>query len=285
MMKRFSLCVCYIIFIVSHCVYAIDAEEKRRIISLAPSITEIIWALGAGSNLIGRTSACDYPPEVMQVPIIGAFGKPSVEKVISLKPDIVLFVDMEDKSISDYMAKLNLNLHHVKCKNLPDIPEAIMEIGRLIGKEQEAQKLATTIIEDIEKIKRETAQLENKPRVYVEIWNDPLTTVGRKSFINELITIAGGSNIAGNIENDYFQVSSEWVIKENPDIILCLYMSRKANKDLILERGESWQMIKAVKQDKVFGNFDNSTILRPGPRVVSGILALKKIFSLDVKSK
>jgi iron complex transport system substrate-binding protein len=254
---------------------AAETQQVERVVSLAPSITEILYAIGAGSKLIGRTSACDYPPDVLNVPIIGGFGKPSIEKIVSLHPDLVLIVDLEDKTLYDYMQKLGLHIAHIKCATLSDIPAAILQVGKLVGAEENAKRFTAKLSGDLEKIKNETRSMSNKPAVYVEIWNDPLTTAGKNSFVNELITDAGGINIADTIENDYFQVSPEWVVRKNPDVIICLYMSNKAGKELILERDKSWLSIKAVRDDKIFTDFDNSTILRPGPRVIEGILSLK----------
>lgn len=283
------------------------APEGDRIVSLAPNLTEIVCAVGAGNALVGRTSVCDYPPEIIKsVPVIGGFGAPSLDRLLKTRPTLILDVALEDEATANLMSKMGAQRVRVPCAKLDDIPTAILTVGRLAHRESAAQSLA-------ERIRREVAQRRGAlaetnqafqsvgipPTVFVEIWGDPLMTVGRNSFVSELVALSGGRNLGDEVtDKDYFPVSSEWVIARNPDVILCLYMVKGAGQttddrqrtaeNQSFESGKwktesgnqianrpGWAQINAVRNGRVYGGFDNNLILRPGPRVLEGIDALQ----------
>jgi iron complex transport system substrate-binding protein len=295
------------------------APEGDRIVSLAPNLTEIVCAIGAGSALVGRTSVCDYPPEIVKsVPVIGGFGAPSMDRLLKTRPTLILDVALEDETVANLMTQLGIRRVRVPCAMLDDIPTAILTVGRLAHRESAAQPLAERIRRAVSE-RRDALARNNQvfqhsarcpssvpdspggrdrpspagtpPTVFVEIWGDPLMTVGRKSFVSELVTLAGGRNLGDEVtDKDYFPVSSEWVIARNPDIILCLsvsgQMSEVSNQQLEIGNQKSeignqiatrtgWAQIKAVRDGRVYGGFDNNLILRPGPRVLEGIEALQ----------
>jgi iron complex transport system substrate-binding protein len=268
------------------------APEGDRIVSLAPSLTEMICAVSAGGALVGRTSVCDYPPEIIKsVPVIGGFGAPSLDRLLKTRPTLILDVALEDESVANLMTQLGVRRVRVPCATLDDIPTAILTVGRLAHHESTAQPLAERIRHEVSErraaLKERKVSGQTTPTVFVEIWGDPLMTVGRNSFVSELVALAGGRNLGDEIiDKDYFPVSSEWVIARNPDIILCLYMEedrgqRSEISNLKSEIGNQiakrtgWAQIKAVRDNRVYGGFDNNLILRPGPRVLEGIEALQ----------
>jgi len=275
-----------------------------RVVSLAPSLTEIICAIGAETQLVGRTSACDYPPnKVNHIPVVGGFGAPSLDLLLKIQPTLVLDVDLQDAAVGKMIEQIGLKRERIACSTVDDIPRAIARIGRLLRAEASADPLADSIHSRMTNLRREKEKREASgrpvPSVFVEIWSDPLTTVGKRSFISDLVSLAGGRNLGNEVTNkDYFPVSSEWVIARDPDVILCLYMGKKgagANQkpegrdqekpDSPNGSGSAWSRvaarpgwagIAAVKYQRVYGNLDNSTILRPGPRVLEGIEALRR---------
>ncbi|MFC1499121.1 iron chelate uptake ABC transporter family permease subunit [Verrucomicrobiota bacterium] len=255
---------------------AIGIEPAQRVVSLAPSLTEIICAIGADDQLVGRTSACDYPPDLIKdIPVIGNFGDPSLELLIAAKPDLILTADLREERAGQKIDELGLTRKRIKCSRLDDIPTAIIEIGKLLKKEDAA-------IETADALKREIASLRNnlsginRPSVFVEIWSKPLMTAGKDSFISELIQLAGGRNIGDRINKDFFRTSSEWVISMDPDIILYLaHPKERTSLSNVIFTRSGWNQISAVKNKHIYDDFDLDSITRAGPRVIEGIKQLR----------
>lgn len=279
-MNSFLKVILLILLIGSSCPNSVQARPAsepgaERVVSLAPNITEIVCAIGGAHHLVGRTSACNFPPEALKdVPVVGGFGDPSLDRLLSLKPTLVLDVALADEALAQKIAEIGLRRERITCSSLADIPKAVIAIGELIGHDSEAQILSADLHSIVEAFRVRSLAVKNRPRVYVEIWCDPLTTAGKASFISELITLAGGSNIGDSVSKDYFQVGPEWVLDQNPDVILCFYMTGTGDvRNAILHRSE-WRNINAVRTGRVYSDLDSDLILRPGPRVLQGIAML-----------
>jgi iron complex transport system substrate-binding protein len=254
-----------------------SSASSPRIISLAPSITEIVYALNAGNQLIGRSSACDYPPAaVSNVPVIGDFGVPSLERIVALRPDQVLYTDVADPLMDSKMKRVGLHPVHVACARLADIPPAIIQVGQLIHREAEARTMASNLVGQIELARQQATAFTHRPRVLVLIWHDPFYAAGGKSFVSDLIALAGGQNIGNEIDRDYFQASSEWVLAHDPDIVFCFFMASSTPVRNVIMRQPGWSHLKAVRDGRVYDGFDNNVALRPGPRVMQGLEVIKK---------
>ena len=244
---------------------------KLRIISLAPSLTEMIFAIGAGDQLVGRTNACDWPAAAAKIPVIGAFGRPSLELLASIHPDLVIDVDLADKGTGKKITALGMRRETFSCKTPDDIPVVLRKLGKLTGHTREADSLALSITTGLAQFKKKAEQESHKNTIYLEIWNDPFWTGGEGSYTSALIAYAGGRNIGDVVKKEYFEISQEWVIQKNPDVIACMYMAKKSSAaDDVLSR-PGWQNIAAVKNHRVYDRFDNSLFLRPGPRVLEGV--------------
>ena len=252
------------------------ARPGTRVVSLAPSLTEIICVVGGQDMLVGRTSACDFPPDVSRVKVVGGFGAPSMELLTAVSPTLVFEVDLGDAAIGRKIDNLGIRRAHVTCRMLDDIPAAIENVGSLINRKDAAQAVADDLKQKIAALRGRAASETNRPSVYVEIWHDPIMTVGTNAFLSELVYLAGGRNIGDEVAKDYFQASSEWVVSRNPDIILCLYASNKggAKKEVMGRNG--WESVKAVSRGTVYDGLNNDLILRPGPRVLQSIDLLRK---------
>ena len=133
------------------------------------------------------------------------------------------------------------------------------------------EKLASSIESRIAGYRARNTPRSHRPRVLVLIWSDPLTAVGRNSFLNELVTLAGAVNVAEDVDRDYFTVSSEWVVTQNPDAIFCFFMSNGMTERSTLESRPGWNGVSAVKTGRIYDHMDNNLILRPGPRMIQGI--------------
>jgi iron complex transport system substrate-binding protein len=289
--SRSSIVFCYfslLILFASGCTQKQEKQSahpagKPRIISLAPSLTEMIFAIGAGDQLVGRTNACDWPAAAARVPIIGAFGRPSLELLASIHPDLVIDVDLADKEIGKKISGLGIQRETFTCKNPDDIPLVLRKLGILTGHKKEADSLALTISDGLAKFKSKAQAENNKNTVYLEIWNDPFWTGGKGSYTSALIKYAGGQNIGDVVNKEYFEISQEWVIKKNPDVIACMYMAKQSSASDDVMKRPGWQNVAAVKNHRVYDRFDNNLFLRPSPRVLEGIEQLYKTIHTQVK--
>jgi iron complex transport system substrate-binding protein len=237
----------------------------------------MLYAIGAGNQLIGRTSACDWPVEVKKVPVIGAFGRPSLEVLAAAEPDLVIDVDLADLQIGKKIEAMNIRLESIRCRTPEDVPPALRKLGALTGHVRKADSLADVIDKGLAAFRKEAEIKTDKTGIYLEIWNDPLWTGGKNSFTSRMIAYAGGRNIGDVVDKEYFEVSPEWVIRQNPDVIACMYMSKKSPAQESVRNRPGWSEISAVKNGRVYGDFDNNIYLRPGPRVLEGIASLRAL--------
>ncbi|MBM4148357.1 MAG: cobalamin-binding protein [Lentisphaerae bacterium] len=253
-----------------------QAGSGPRVVSLAPNLTEIVCAVGAGDRLTGRSSACNYPPEIVgRVPVLADFGVPSIESLIAARPDVVLESDLQDKADARRLADAGIRIEHVECGRLDDIPAAVEKIGAIVGCSEQASVLASSLKAELER--RRSVTPPPGPRVFVEIWDDPLTTAGKASFLSEAIRLAGGVNIGDESAAAYYQVSPEWVIMKNPEIILCFHSSGAA-ADSVRKR-PGWRGVAAVKTRMVRDDLNPDVLLRPGPRIIEGLRLLDEVVS------
>ncbi len=250
-----------------------------RVVSLAPSLTEIVAGVGGADRLVGRTDVCNYPPAVVRhVPIVGAFGRPFLEAVAAQKPTVLLDVGLEDETQAASLASLRIARRHIPCQHLDDVPAAIRAVGGIVARQHAADALAQKIATVIRERRATLAQTPaaKRPLVFAVIWSDPLIVAGRNSFVSELVTLAGGRNLGDDLPRDYAEVSMEWVLERNPDIVLCLFhdASQHARQAVMARAG--WQTLRAVQTGQVYDAFDLDTILRPGPRVLDGLNQMQR---------
>jgi len=259
---------------------SIRGETEPRIISLAPSVTEMLFAIGAGSNLVGRTDVCNWPPEAAAVPVVGSFGRPSIEAILRQRPTLVLTVDLEDERSLDPLVRAGIEHRRIPCKRLDDIAPAIRTVGQLAHAEAAAAPLADHFESELARL-RETvvtpaASDASPPRAFAEIWADPLMTAGRRTFVAELVRLAGCDNIGDAIDGEYVIVSPEWVIVRDPEIVFCLYMDTGTQAVRRVAARVGWQAVSAVRRGTVYDGFDSDLLFRPGPRVLQGVAALRE---------
>jgi len=273
--------VAVIAFLLVFCFSSINdafAKEKQlRIISLAPATTEILFALGLDKEIVGVSEFCNYPKEAQAKEKIGTFSQPNIEKILSLRPDLIFGTGLEQAPAIAKLKQLNLSIFVSDPKNIDELLQSIREIGRLTKKEKEAALLIGNMEKRIEKINFQVSGIskEKKQKVFVEIWHSPLTTVGSGSFINELIALSGGVNITSDIKSAYSSVAQEVVLKRNPDCIILAYMGNLSPIEQVMAR-PGWENIAAVKNKRVYNDISPDTLLRPGPRVVEALEELHK---------
>jgi len=251
------------------------AASGSRYISLAPSTTEILFALGLDDEIVGVSSFCNYPPRAKNKESIGSFSSPNIEKILSLKPDHIFCTGLEQKTAIESLKRYGLPVYVADPKNIQELLTSIQEIGHLTKKDTQAQALIAAMNNEINLITRQTQSIPQAQRlkVFIEIWFDPLTTAGNASFIDELITLAGGINIAKDTLRPYSIYSAEEVIKRNPDCIFLAYMTQNKPVELVKKR-LGWHQINAVRNNRIYNDIEPEIVLRPGPRITQGLRML-----------
>jgi len=247
-------------------------ERTHRVVSLAPNITEMIYTLGAQDMLVGRTNACDHPASANSVPSVGAFGEPSIEKIAQLEPDLVLYTDVKDVSFREKMAALHIPSIQLQFEHMADLQYQMLKIGDLLGRPAQAR----FIVKQWEQRLRAVTQRNKgvRPlRVYFELWRTPAITAGKGSFIDELIRLAGGNNIAHDLPAAYPKPGDEFVVMADPEIIVLGY---DRPKDMTFP--SSWKATTAVSHNNIIDDLDTDLLLRPGPRIFDGLERLQQRF-------
>jgi iron complex transport system substrate-binding protein len=237
----------------------------QRIISLAPSNTEILFALGLGDEVVGVTMYCDYPPEAQDKEKVGDYYGPDIEKIIAFQPDLILATDFHRFDLIPALEQQGFAVFAVAPQTLDDVLESIQKIGEITGKEAEASELVNGMRSKIEEIEEQTKELGQKPSVLYMTWHDPMWTVGRNTWIDDLINIAGGVNIFSENFEGGAMVQIEWVILHNPEIIV----TSEWSYDWALNATELAST--SASQTGRIHAFDDDLAQRPGPRLVEGL--------------
>lgn len=237
----------------------------QRIISLAPSNTEILFALGLGDEVVAVTMYCDYPPEALDKEKVGDYYGPDIEKIIALQPDLILATDFHRFDLIPALEQQGFAVFAVAPQTLDDVLESIQKIGEITGREAEASQLVNGMRSKIEEIEEQTKELEQKPSVLYMTWHDPMWTVGRNTWIDELINMAGGMNIFSENFEGGAMVQIEWVILHDPEIII----TSEWSYDWALNATEL-ASTNASQTGRIY-TFDDDLAQRPGPRLVQGL--------------
>jgi iron complex transport system substrate-binding protein len=236
----------------------------ERIISLAPSNTEILFALGLGDRVVGVTDYCDYPPEALNKTKVGGYANPDVEKIVALNPDLILVAHGTPMDVINSMAGLGLTVFGIKTTDLDDLLNDIRRIAEITDKEVEAQALTSEMETRIQAVTNQTVELEQRPRVFYIVWHDPLWTAGSGTFIHELIEKGGGVNIFQNVTG-YPTISIEEVIARDPEIII----TSEWSYEWAINASEL-ASTNASQTGRIY-TLDDDLVQRPGPRLVEGL--------------
>lgn len=239
----------------------------HRIVSLNPAATELLFAIGAGGSVIGRTTWCDYPPEAKAVPSLGDGINPNLEAIVARKPDLVLlYTSGQNADAVRRLRDLGIPALRFRTDSLSDVPRLARVFGRLTGHEASADSLAGAFAVELASATAPAAA--RRPTVFLLVWDQPPMTVGRGSFLTELIERAGGENLFADIRSSSAPVSIEAVAARNPDVILVLGKEPPPFAD----RPE-WRVVRAVREQR-FVPADGSEFSRPSPRAPGAIRKL-----------
>jgi iron complex transport system substrate-binding protein len=266
---RFILALVFILSFQS--LYAQDVVPQR-VISLSPNLTEMIYDMDAQDQLVGDTDYCKFPPDAEKKEKIGGWVNPNFEKMVSLKPDMVVALKFHDKSVNT-LRKLKIPVVVLNCDSVADILAAYTQLGKLLGHEKRAETAREVLVKRLAAIQKKAK--DKKPlSVLFVVGRTPGTVdqvygVGGKNFINELIQMAGGVNVMANAMTGYPLVSKEELIKSDPDVIVDSVLSHemKARKAETKNAWDQMPILKAVKEKHVY-YFLNEDFLIPGPSMV-----------------
>jgi len=252
-------------------------SKPGRIVSLIPAGTEILFALGAGDRVVGVTKFCNYPAEALQKDKVGDYSNPSIEVIASLKPHLVVG-DFIHPELADRLESMGFPVFLTNSQSVADTVQAIRLIGRAIGEDKAAETLASGMESRVAAIRAKVGSIpeSSRPKVFHEMWNEPLMTSGPGTIMDDLIRQAGGINVAGDAKTLYPEYSLEALIAKNPDVIVYTY-----HNDLGKSRGNRWAGIKAVKEGRVHLLVDD-LVSRPGPRIIEGLEDLAKRIHPDL---
>ncbi|MFH1156220.1 MAG: cobalamin-binding protein [Pseudomonadota bacterium] len=244
--------------------------EPVRVIAMAPSITEIIFAIGREDRLAGVTQYSDFPEPARALPRIGSYIQLDLERIVALKPDLCIAVkDGNPKGTVDRMVSLGIPVFAVNPVDLASVMEAIGQIGMLLNAGEKAGAVVADMHRRIERVDRLVATAPDRPGVFFQIGISPIVSAGSGTFINELIQRAGGRNLAQG-QPSYPRFSREQVLVMDPDIIIITSMARAEAFEAVKRGWESWPRISAVKHGRVHV-VDSDILDRPTPRMADGL--------------
>lgn len=249
----------------------------NRIVSLTPATTEILFALGLDKQIVGVTNDCNFPLKAFSKPKTGKFGFINLEKVISLKPDIIIATSDMKKQL-DMLKKYNVPVIALNNTDIKSIYRNIVNIGELTGTKRVAQEIMNNYeiqMLEVKENNKKYPKLKNTS-VFYTVWHDPLITAGKNTFINDIMKSSGVKNIAGDINGSFVKYSTESLIAKNPNYI---FIPNNTYKKINLSK-LPWNQLKAVKSKKVCVVSDDIW-LRPGPRIIYAIREMQETIIKD----
>jgi iron complex transport system substrate-binding protein len=251
----------------------LKTTNPQRIVSLAPSHTETIYALGLSDRLVAVTDYCNYPPEAKEKPSIGGFSTPNIEEVVAMNPDLVLATEIHQTEIIPQLEARGLTVVAVNPTTIDGVIESMTLIGKVTGAEKEAASLVANMQRRVKAVTDKTDKLseDQKPRVLYIVWHDPLMAAGSGTLHDELIRLAGGINVAGGLSS-YATISLESVIAANPQVLIA-GVGMGTGEDLPLQfitTEERLASTDARLSNRIYG-IDTDLVGRPGPRIVEAL--------------
>jgi len=255
-------------------------ENPSSIVSLAPNITEILFAVGAGDRVVGVTVFSDYPAEAASIPVVGTYISPNLEAIVALEPDLVIATaDGDKREALEFLEQIGIPVYVINPKGVDAVVDTVIEIGSLVGEDDAARAIADEMQDVMYDVELRVADLQ-PVSVLMALDVEPLITVGTETFAHELIERAGGVNVSGSRMVRYPRFSMETVIVSAPEVIVIPSMSFESDTDRALAFFTAYSTIPAVKTGRIHV-IEADLVTRPGPRIVLGLRALAAVLHPD----
>ena len=251
-------------------------DDPKRIIALAPSITEIIFALGQQDRLKGTTQFSNYPAEAAKLPKVGSYVRLDLERIVALNPDLCIAIkDGNPKGIIDRLQSLNIPVFAVNPRNLESMIQTIQKIGSILNASQKANTLVKDMRSRIQKVDALVSRIDRRPRVFIQIGISPIISAGTNTFIHELIVRAGGINVAaGNRAYPHF--SREQVLALAPDVLIITSMARSGAFEKAKADWNRLSHMPAVREKRIY-TVNSDVFDRPSPRLLDALEILTRL--------
>lgn len=257
----------------------------QRIISLSPSVTESLFAIGAGGQMIGRTDYCNYPEEAMQLPSVGGFDSStiSVEAVIAMEPDLVIAGSVYQADLVKALQEAGIPTFISQPTNIAEIAESVTLFGKLTGHAEEAKTVVDQMQTRVTAVREKVSAIpaDQRPAVFYEVWHEPLMSANGKTVVGEVIDLAGGVNIFADLPDEYPTVSVEQVIQSNPQFIFGPSSHADQLTIEMISQREGWQDLTAVKNGAIH-IVDGDIVSRYTPRIVEVLEEFARILHPDL---
>jgi iron complex transport system substrate-binding protein len=248
----------------------------ERIVSLAPNITEILFDLGLDEEIVGVSIHCNYPEKAKTKVRVGSYISVDFERIVFLKPDLIIATGAGNtREMVERLEKLGFPTYVIFPKNLSDILKSILHLGRVVNREKEASRIVQEMNQRSQRVVERAKGLP-RPRVFLQIGEAPVVTVGKGSFADDILQLAGGENIASTEKEMYPRFGIEEVLKKAPEVILISSMNPKGDYEKVLQEWSRWKMIPAVKNGRIH-LISSDLIDRPSPRIIEGLEEIARL--------
>jgi len=268
------LSLLFFLVAITNCKDKTNLDLNQRYVITSPELAEIVAALEGTENIVGVTVECDYPEQLLSLPKVGTFGKIDIEKVLSLNPTLVFIAGLEQEEIAFQLHKIGIPLVSFYPRSISNLLATIEDIGVVLQAEDKANTLADSLKTVIDSYR--TNLTAERPKIYVEIYGNPIMSVSDSSYVGELVELAGADNIFSILPREYSRIKSEDVIKLDPDIILLTYPGVSGEE---VKNRMGWEVISACRNGRIYTieDIDPDLILRAGPRITEALKLLQEI--------
>lgn len=259
-------------------IMAAAAEPQLRLVSTAPNLTEIVYAIGAGDLLVGRSSACDFPDKARDLPAVGPFAIPDPVATLELHPTHLLTTELVSPETRPILTGQGVAVVEIRCDTLDSIPDAVETVGFWTKRQAAAKIIANAIRKELRGLRR-TDRLQRRALLLLDP-QQPFT-VGNRGFLRDALQLFGIQN-AGDIDGrEYFCMALDQLSELDPDLIICLFNPKTDNPAELFSDRIGWQQLRAVRSKRVYALPHTDLLVRPGPRIITGLRDLRNLLDAD----